>query len=307
MIEILSVLDFFKRHPLNKPHQSAHVCEGPGGFIEALVNIRKCPNDKYIGMTILEDINDKNIPGWKKSNHFLKNNKNVFIENGEDKTGNILSLDNFVYCSKKYSSTMDIITADGGFDFSVDFNNQEINIVKLLFAQISFALTMQKKEGIFILKIFDCFMQHSIDLLYILSSFYEKVYIFKPNTSRSANSEKFIICKNFLFSNSDDFFPYLYKSFSKIVEQPDFTVQFVNSGELYVHRFLNTQIPYLFINKLEDYNAIFGEKQIDNIQYTLLLIDNKNKQDKIDNLININIQKCINWCMKYDIEYNSFS
>ena len=258
-------------------------------------------------MTILEDINDKNIPGWKKSNHFLKNNKNVFIENGEDKTGNILSLDNFVYCSKKYSSTMDIITADGGFDFSVDFNNQEINIVKLLFAQISFALTMQKKEGIFILKIFDCFMQHSIDLLYILSSFYEKVYIFKPNTSRSANSEKFIICKNFLFSNSDDFFPYLYKSFSKIVEQPDFTVQFVNSGELYVHRFLNTQIPYLFINKLEDYNAIFGEKQIDNIQYTLLLIDNKNKQDKIDNLININIQKCINWCMKYDIEYNSFS
>ena len=42
---------------------------------------------------------------------------------------------------------MEIITADGGFDFSHDFSNQEINIANLLFAQIAFAIIMQKKNG----------------------------------------------------------------------------------------------------------------------------------------------------------------
>ena len=50
---------------------------------------------------------------------------------------------------------MDIVTADGGFDFSVDFNKQEIMANKLIFCQICFAISMQKKGGIFILKIFD--------------------------------------------------------------------------------------------------------------------------------------------------------
>ena len=52
---------------------------------------------------------------------------------------------------------MDLITADGGFDFSLDFNNQEIIITKLLFAQMTYALLMQKQGGSFILKIFDTF------------------------------------------------------------------------------------------------------------------------------------------------------
>ena len=149
-------------------------------------------------MTILDDKNDPNIPAWKKTETFLKKNKNVTIEKGKDGTGNILSIDNFVYCKEKYGSSMDLITGDGGFDFSVDFNNQEIHIADLLMGQIFYALVMQKKGGSFVLKIFDSFMEHTLDLLYILSSFYETVYIVKPYTSRYANSEKYIVCLNFL-------------------------------------------------------------------------------------------------------------
>ena len=64
-------------------------------------------------------------------------------------------------------------------------------------------------------------------------------------------------------------------------------------------------ISYSFIIKLEEYNAIMGQNQIENIHYTISLIDNKHKQDKIDNLIKTNIQKCIHWCIKYNIEYNN--
>ena len=80
-----------------------------------------------------------------------------------------------------------------------------------------YALTMQKKGGTFILKIFDCFMQHTIDILCILSSFYNKVYITKPHTSRYANSEKYIVCKDFLLPTCDRFFPFIQRAFQKMV------------------------------------------------------------------------------------------
>jgi 23S rRNA U2552 (ribose-2'-O)-methylase RlmE/FtsJ len=300
--KMIEILNFFKLidNTLNiytnkNTHiNSFHLAEGPGGFVEALVGIRRNKDDKYVAMTLLNEENNSNVPGWKKSHNFLRNNENVIIENGCDGTGNILNIDNFRYCKEKYGSSMNIITGDGGFDFSMDFNNQENNIIRLLYAQVSFALCMQKRGGHFILKIFDSFLLHTIDLLYLLSSFYEKVYITKPQTSRLANSEKYVVCKNFLFSNSDLFFPYLESVFSRLV-----------ASDKYVDRLLNIPINHYFSSKIEEYNSIFGQQQIENIYYTLSLIDTKNKQDKIDNLIKNNIFKGTNWCVKNGVLYNS--
>jgi len=298
MIELVNIFDLFFD---SRPIQSFHLAEGPGGFIEALAELRKCQYDKYIGMTILDETNDPNIPAWKKTEYFLRQNKNVVIETGADKTGNVLSLENLLYCKEKYGSTMDIITADGGFDFSLDFNNQEINIAKLLFAQVSFALLMQKKGGCFILKIFDVFMQHSIDILYILSSFYDKVYIVKPHTSRYANSEKYIVCKGFTSIPVEQFTPYICRAFDIMVTSAN------SSLDLYIHRFLNIPITTYFLTKIEEYNAIFGQQQVENIHHTITFIDNKYKQDKIDNIINTNVQKCILWCNKYSVPQNQLT
>jgi len=275
------------------PISSFHLAEGPGGFIEAIANIRKNPNDKYIGMTILDDANDWNIPAWKKSDLFLKNNPNVFIENGATGTGDILCIQNFKHCIDKYGSSMDLITADGGFDFSTGFNSQEINIIKLLYGQICYALCLQKHNGNFILKIFDCFMNHTVDLLYILSSFYQDVYITKPNTSRYANSEKYIVCKKFIFTSNVGFVAKLTSCF----------IDVLNSNTP-IYRFLNYPIASHFINKIEEFNAIFGRQQIDNIQQTISLIDSKNNHDKIESYIRNNIQKCTNWCITHNIPHN---
>jgi 23S rRNA U2552 (ribose-2'-O)-methylase RlmE/FtsJ len=275
------------------PISSFHLAEGPGGFIEAIANIRKNPNDKYIGMTILDDANDWNIPAWKKSDLFLKNNPNVFIENCVTGTGDILCIQNFKHCIDKYGSSMDLITADGGFDFSTGFNSQEINIIKLLYGQICYALCLQKHNGNFILKIFDWFMNHTVDLLYILSSFYQDVYITKPNTSRYANSEKYIVCKKFIFTSNVGFISKLTSCF----------VDVLNSNTP-IYRFLNYPIASHFINKIEEFNAIFGRQQIDNIQQTISLIDSKNNHDKIESYIRNNIQKCTNWCITHNIPHN---
>ena len=257
--KMIEMIHTFNIHYGSIPIKTFHLAEGPGGFIEALAMVRENKQDVYIGMTLIDNNNDPNIPGWKKTTHFLNKYENVFIETGKDGTGNILSIDNFKYCNELYANSMDLITADGGFDFSLDFNKQEIAISRLLYAQICFALIMQKKEGTFILKIFDCFMEHSVDLLYILSSFYEKVYLIKPQTSRYANSEKYVVCKGFLFDTNIHFFPFLLNAFEKML-----------SEEENIKRFLNIPVSYYFINK-------------------------------IDNLVKVNIQKCIQWCMKHNI------
>ena len=95
--------------------------------------------------------NSDNVPGWKKSRDFLRKNRNVFLENGADGTGNLYSSENLKCCYKKYKNSMNIITADGGFDFSIDFNKQEILSSRLIFSQVVFN-TITKKGWNFYFK-----------------------------------------------------------------------------------------------------------------------------------------------------------
>ena len=264
-----------------------HIAEGPGGFIEATSYMRKNPDDIYYGMTLIND--DPGCPGWKKSNTFLENNPNVKIINGEDGTGDILKLDNYKYCKDRFINSMDIITADGGIDVSTDFNKQEKLVSKLIIAEIIYAVTMQKKGGHFILKIFDVFSKLTVDALYLLSCLYSEVYITKPYTSRLANSEKYIVCRNFLLDDSSKLYEAFCNEFFKLDTPDD------------IQGILNIEHDYYFINKIEEINVVLGQRQLENIITTLNMISNRNNYDKIDNMKKIHIQKSINWCEKHDI------
>jgi 23S rRNA U2552 (ribose-2'-O)-methylase RlmE/FtsJ len=291
LIEIFNIFNIdFKSDPIT----SFHLAEGPGGFVEALITYRENNNtinskDIYYGMTLIND-EDENIPGWKKSKYFLNKNQNVKIITGKDKTGNLLNVDNLWHCYYNYNNSIDLITGDGGFDFSTNFNQQEHLSVNLIFCQIVYAIAMQKKGGMFILKIFDIFTQITVELLYILSSLYEKCYIVKPHASRSANAEKYIICRNFKLDNTYD----LIKKFSEL---------FTCLDDKPICKILNIQIPYLYINKIEDINAILGQQQLENILSTLNILDN-NKPDKLDTIKKNNILKCIQYCIKNKLPYH---
>tara|TARA_B100000902_G_scaffold400009_1_gene474514 strand:- start:1966 stop:3099 length:1134 start_codon:yes stop_codon:yes gene_type:complete len=286
MIEISHLLDIVKNLPKNC--KTFHLAEGPGGFIEALCHMRKNTADNYIGMTLID--NDINVPSWKKSLNFLKSNTNVYIENGIDNTGNIMKKENLLHCFKKYGNSMDLVTGDGGFDFSIDFNKQENISSKIIFCQIAFTIAIQKKGGSCILKFFDTFTKISIDMIYLLSLLYKEVFFVKPNTSRYANSEKYIICKNFKIDNSND----LVNKFAHI---------FNNLNNIELTSILDVNYPYFYLNKIQEFNAIFGQQQIETIAQTLNLINNKKN---IETFKKNNIQKSITWCQKYNIPYNNF-
>ena len=306
MVEMCHLQDILPELPAEKM-KSFHLAEGPGGFIEALVYLRKNPADLYYGMTLLEEQN-QNVPGWRKSKQFLSENKNVIIEKGHDGKGDLMNPQNLLHCLKYYKGEFDLITGDGGFDFSVHYLAQESVSTPLILCQISFAIAMQKLGGTFIIKMFDTCTKISVDMLYLLSNLYETVHFTKPHTSRYANSEKYIICKNFKLGEAcrQEMINVLYKLMVQMQEPQ----KMQGPIELGPHKepssieaLFDYELPYYFVNKVEEYNAIFGQQQIENIGNTFNLIDN-NKYDKLELIKKNNVQKCIHWCQQYKLEYN---
>ncbi len=294
LIEIYNTFNIFQNMPTNI--NTFHLAEGPGGFIEATTFIRKNNLlDNYYGISLINN-EDKKIPNWKKIDTLLKKYPNIHITYGADGTGDLYSSENLKYCIDNYKNSMEIITGDGGFDFSNNFNEQESNAFRLILTQVFYALSLQKFNGHFILKMFDLFTENSIQIIYLLSCFYKKVIISKPNTSRRANSEKYIICKNFKYTDTS-FINQKLVNIIKILETLDFSKHKIVSV-------LDLPLQYVYKNSIVEINSFLGNLQIENINTTIKLINNKDKSDKLYNLKNSNINKCIKWCSKNYIQYN---
>ncbi len=276
--------------------KTAHIAEGPGGFVEAVVNYRKKKNfinDNQYAIT-LKAI-EKEIPGWKKSEKFLKNNPTVKISYGLDGTGNIYNIENILYFVNYVGkNSCELITADGGFDFSIDFNKQEQLSYQLIFCQIIIALSIQKKKGNFVCKIFDSYNSLTIKLLWLLNIAYESIIITKPLTSRPANSEKYIIAKNFI-GIDEHYLNKLYIVVDKLFKKSDSN----NIIDIFT-----TDVPICYKKIIENHNNYILYYQIKNIIKTIDLISSNYDESNDDEIINNQVQNAISWCIKYNIEIN---
>lgn len=200
MIEILKLTDYFNTRASRLSLRTAHVCEGPGGFIEAIYDAAgrsKCKIASTHAMT-LKSV-QPHIPGWRRAQNFLNKNRQVRIEYGADGTGDILKAENrHAYIQSVLASgTVNIFTADGGFDFTSNYIAQEASIFPLLVASIHVGLSVLEVNGLFVLKIFDYFEDATIELLVFLTSCFKGWTIYKPATSRPCNSEQYFIGFNY--------------------------------------------------------------------------------------------------------------
>lgn len=268
------------------------IAEGPGGFMECLINFRNkfYPNKKdlYYGITLKSD--SKEVPSWKDNKLF----KNIDISYGEDGTGNLYYYNNLIhYINHVGWNECDIVTADGGFDFSVDFNKQEENMYRLLLSEIILALATQKKGGIFVCKFFNMYTVPTIKLYYLLNNFYEYTFIIKPKMSRPANSEKYIVCVNFkgirrcYLNKLLDIIKY-YNIFKEY--QPD-----INITDVFNHIDVN------FYDIITKFNNYITKKQIKYLEETFKIINNDYKYDYIKKQ---HIYYGIKLCKDYEIDVN---
>lgn len=155
-------------------------------------------------------------------------------------------------------------------------------------------LEYQNYDGIAVIKMDTILHKPILDILFLLTSMYEKVYIIKPNASNLCNGERYIVVKHFLKSVKQINFYFL--EITKILLQKNILFSSIIKDDL----------PYYFLNKVEEVNIIIGHQYLEYIEQMIHLVKNKMKEDKIEHRKKTNIQKCIQWCEKYKIPYNRF-
>ena len=270
------------------------LAEGPGGFVECFIKYRKKMflgrYDNLICMTLRSDNTD--IPNWNKAAN-LFNNNNVTISYGSDGTGNIYHMDNIIHLRNTLGDNLvDFVTADGGFDYSVDFNHQEQMSSKLIFAEIVCAFNISKLGANFVLKIFDIYTLLTIKLLYLLTLFYDEVSIVKPHTSRPANSEKYVVCKGFRGISDEHRFHFI-----KMLKE-------WNSNKGHVSDISGISMPSEFINSLYTLNLKYAKIQISNILKTIVFIERKLNSNDLEYRKHIQTLYSLQWCKKYNNPIN---
>jgi hypothetical protein len=200
MIEILHVMKFYDRLPKQTQRlRSAHVAEGPGGFIEAFFHRaegQRLTVQRALAMT-LKPVNH-HIPGWRRTFPFLHKHPEVKIYYGVDGTGNILEEQNQEgFIEQCANQRVHLFTGDGGFDFSIDYENQERTVFPLLVASALIGVQVLAADGCLVLKIFDCFSESTQYLIRILTLFFREWTLYKPAASRPCNSERYLLCIGF--------------------------------------------------------------------------------------------------------------
>lgn len=197
MIEMLTIMNFFERHKPAK-FKTLHICEGPGGFMEAFTSMAQTQNRTIhacYGMTLKST--HTMIPGWRRATTFLQKNPHVQLLYGKTRTGDIYIPENQQSCVEVIGPLgAHLVTADGGFDFSDDFHAQEKNIFRLLVSSAIIILECVAIEGDCVLKFFDCNSQATRDLIALLATCFKTWTLYKPVTSRPCNSEWYFLGKS---------------------------------------------------------------------------------------------------------------
>ena len=307
--EILLVFDLANESKLTY----AALAEGPGAFIQSVIHYRKMfyenKKDRYFAVTIHPE-NGKFIEMGKKFLNYYNEEKNPKLlrihktypikktinhtsrDNGD--LTQVKTISNFkkdVLKSKKYAN---LVTADGGFEWN-DENYQEQEAYRLVLGQIVSALRVQAKGGSFVLKLFETFTDVTLKMLYILTSFYEENYIYKPYYSRESNSEKYIICKNFKYDQVKD---------AKVVEDKLINLEKIlenmKTNDFVFDIMPELKLPDDFISTFRYLNISIANKQQIMINKIVKYIKENNYYgEKYHNYRNDQIESTKKWISEY--------
>lgn len=251
-------------------------------FIEIIkINniIQNKMNDDSKNFNIFHFNNEYNNKGYQDCiNNFIldKINNHTFFFNDKLYFNNHLHniIDNF-----KNKNKYNLIIANFFNDINryTKYNN-------IMLYQLTIALTAQKYKGCMIFKIYNSYDIFNCEIIYLLSMLYKEVSLFKPTSCCYINGEIFIICKSFKLKNA--------------VYIVDNIADMLNNNKQVI-KLLKFNIPYLFIKKIEEYNAIFGQNRIEIINQCLIE-KNYNKQEQIK--LNY-FKKIASFCKTLNIKY----
>ena len=155
-------------------------------------------NAKGFGFTLKGKNDYKLENNYKEDTETFETHYGYGGQNGDGnilKNANIKAFAKFVL-GRTNQKGVDIMMGDGAFTVENRENIQEILSKQLILCQFLAALSIVREQGNFVCKMFDTFTPFTVGLVYLMYRAFDKICIHKPNTSRPANSERYIICKN---------------------------------------------------------------------------------------------------------------
>jgi hypothetical protein len=225
---------------------------------------------------------------------------NMIREDNDDTIINDLFEYNLL-CSKYIKSIINFKIDLFVFEFKdEDYTNPNQYIKNILLA-LYIISKYQSSNGTCIIKLDGIFYKVIVEILLILTRVYDKVFLIKPSISKITRGDRYVVCKNFDIEKNNKI---------KLNEQLEEKIKDFLTDELnilFIHSLLKNDIPYYFLNKIEESNAVIGQQQLESYDQIINIFKNKNKEDKVDNLKRNHIQKCIQWCEKNQIPHNKFT
>ena len=257
--------------------------EFPGSFICAshhYIATKTNWLNKYIwkGSSLVE-INELNEQPLADEYALWKNYTDNWLMN-KIHSGDVLNKDNQHYFEKYFKHTVDLYTADLGFDVSKDPNAQEKLQLQPNIGQVLSGLLTLKNGGNQITKQYMFFEPRTISLFALLSNLFKKLYICKPVSSKKANSEIYLVGLNYTYNE-----PIVYH----ILNNLDNELPFCKVGKK-------------FLQQIEKISKVIFNEQIEKIKQDIKLVnDEVNLSTGINTYKPIMENQLIDWYSKYPI------
>jgi hypothetical protein len=178
----------------------------PGAFILATNHFIKTKNTRadkkynWVASSLLA-ANEQDSKPLEDKYKLYENYPDKWLMNS-DNNGDVLIKSNILDWRNRTKHAVTLYTSDLGFDVSNDFNNQELLQCNANIGQILSGLLTLDAGGNMITKQYTFFEPVTIGLMHMLSGLFDEFYVCKPITSRQANSETYLVGKNFLGSNT---------------------------------------------------------------------------------------------------------
>ena len=202
-----------------------------------------------------------------------------------------------LFINKYFFNKLDLII----FEFNPDEYTDTTKYINNMILILLIIIKNQKNQGISIIKIDNILYKTVIDVIFILSGIYDKMYLVKSSISNITKGERYLICKGFNENCCN-------KKLLISVEEKILLI--INNNELMnnkcVSSIIDNDLPYYLLNKLEESNIVIGQQQLEAYDQIINIFKNKNREEKLENLKRTHIQKCIQWCEKNQLPHNKF-
>jgi 23S rRNA U2552 (ribose-2'-O)-methylase RlmE/FtsJ len=215
----LKIYEIISQFKLLNPKLNNVFCnaELPGGFIMSINHYIKTmyPNSNFNWLAS-SFINQENT--LTDLYHIYKYNKDNWIMDNTingDLTNPLIVVELANRVHKRFINGATLYTSDIGTDVSSNFNLQEEQTLTLNYGQVLCGLLSLAINGNMVTKQFTFFTPFNRSLLILLCNLFKKVFITKPATSKTLNSEIYIVSLGFKGLN-EEVKSYLLKRLSSV-------------------------------------------------------------------------------------------